>query len=186
MPARRRRLPGLDDFELRQYNCCKWIGRLFQGPVIPTEIDQFDDRKPNPDLRTPIIVPEVVRPPGRMLVAQHSQARDLVAVAVVNPVTVHVHSLREGLLPLSLNFDVNQQPGLPAAVAPDLEKLVSEPLPHTRVADDLLELLVEALVPAGPVNAGVNFRKTKREERFEKVLERFLPRTIEIVRLFAL
>ncbi len=83
-----------------------------------------------------------------MLVAQHSQARDLAAVAVVNPVTVNVHSLRESLLPLPLNFDVHQQPGLGAVVAPDLEKLVGEPLPHARVADDLLELLVEALVPA--------------------------------------
>ena len=63
---------------MRQNECCKRIGRPLQIRLFPTEIDKFNNRKPYSNSRSPIIVPEMVRPPGRMFVTQHSQARHLV------------------------------------------------------------------------------------------------------------
>ncbi len=102
-------------------------------------------------------------------------------VAIVNSVVVNVHSLREITFGLSLHFNMDEQPGLGARFAPDFEELVGEPVAELGLAHDLLKLFVEALVTARPVDSGMDVRKAEGEERLEKMLERFLPRAVEIV-----
>ncbi len=123
LPASRRRMPGLEDLELRQYNRCERVGRLLEGRLIPAVIDQLDHREPNADLAAPVIVPKVVRTPARLLVAQDRQADHLAVVPVENPVVVHVHALRECLFSLPLHFDMNEQPSLVPSLRQTLNSL---------------------------------------------------------------
>jgi hypothetical protein len=92
-----------------------------------------------------------------LFVTQDRQADNGPTVQVVNPVVVDEHAFGESAFAPTLDFDVNEQPGLLAVVAPDLEQLVSQPSTDAGLADDLLEFLVEALVAAAPVDAGVSF-----------------------------
>src|SRR5437773_7604924 len=103
-------------------------------------------------------------------------------VEVEDPVTVNKHPLGKGFLLVALYFDVDQQPGLAAVLAPDLEQLVRQPATDAGVADDLLELFVEAFIATLPIDAIVDTGKEESQERGQEILEGLFPRTVQVAR----
>lgn len=83
-------------------------------------------------------------------------------------------------IPPALHLNVDEQPGLVAVAPPDPCELVDVPPAGLRVSHDLLQLLIQELEPARPVDTGVNGREAEREERLEVVLERLLPGAVVI------
>jgi hypothetical protein len=64
---------------------------------------------------------------------------------------------------------------------PDLEELVGDALADLGPPDDLLELLVQRLVAATPVNVGFDRGEEEREEWVQVLVKRVLPRRIEVI-----
>jgi hypothetical protein len=73
---------------------------------------------------------------------------------------------------------MDQEPRLPAVAAPDFEELVCQAPADAGVAHDLLQLLIEALVAAPPVDAGVGEWEQQRQEGLQEVLQGLLPRAV--------
>jgi hypothetical protein len=65
---------------------------------------------------------------------------------------------------------------------PHLEQLVRKASPDLGAADDLLELLIEAIVAARPVDVGSNGGNEELEELPQIALERVIPGRIVVVR----
>lgn len=59
--------------------------------------------------------------------------------------------------------------------------LVGQAFAHLGPARDLLEFLVEGLVPARPIDVRVNVGKEKCEEELQISVQRVLPRAVEIL-----
>ncbi len=96
-------------------------------------------------------------------------------MAIVEPVIVDVHPLGEARVVVALDFDVGEHVLLLAVAPPDFHQLVGDALAELGVADDLLQLLVLALVAPGPVDAAVGFGEEEGQEVGEVSLEHLLP-----------
>lgn len=75
---------------------------------------------------------------------------------------------------------MHQHPGGLTVEAVHADELVGIASPGGGVADDLLELLVEELVAAGPVDAGVDARKEQRQEFRKVTFEGLFPRAVMV------
>src|SRR5207249_12035441 len=83
---------------------------------------------------------------------------------------------------LRLYLAVDQDPLLDIVLAPDLHELIDVAPAGLRVGHQLLELLVERLVAARPVDLRMNLREQQRQERLEVEVQRLLPRAVVIGR----
>jgi hypothetical protein len=65
-----------------------------------------------------------------------------------------------------------------AVLGPDLDELIDVAPPDLGLAHHLLELLVQRLVAARPVDPRVDLREQQRQERLEVSVQRLLPRVV--------
>ena len=100
---------------------------------------------------------EAVGAPVRIVVGQQHQAGHRAAMLLEYAIVVGQYAARQGVVPLGLDFDVNEY--LLLAVVTQVER--DQQVGHAagqRVADVCLrELLVEEAGPAAPVDRGAEF-----------------------------
>src|SRR5438105_10566270 len=101
-------------------------------------------------------------------------------MAVVEPVMVDEHTLGKLVVALTLHLHMDQDPRFLTIAQPHLEQLISVAAPDRRFPNNLLEFCVESLVITGPVDRRVHPWKEKRQEGREELLQRILPRGIEV------
>ncbi len=89
--------------------------------------------------------------------------------------------MRENCFWLTLDFNVNDDPGFVAIFAPHFDQLVCPALAHFCVADDLLEFGIQKLVASAPINLGIDLGKEKCQELSKMALDDVLPGVIEIL-----
>src|SRR5262249_42135670 len=106
---------------------------------------------------------------------QDRQADHLAIIPVEDTVVVDVHPLGKVALLPGLHLHVNQQPLLLPALEPYLDQLVHSAPALLRLTSDLLQLLVEHLIPAAPVDVGVSVRKEEGQAGLEVSVQRLLP-----------
>jgi len=88
---------------------------------------------------------------------------------------VYVHPLAELFFGLILHRDVDQHPRFLPVQSPDLKQLVGQPQAQLPFSDNLLEFLVQTLIPSAPVDSTENVRKEERQEPRQKPFYGFFP-----------
>ena len=148
--------------------------------LVRREVQQLHRREPEAGLAAEQAAAEVRRPPGGIVVGQHGEAGHRPIVPVEDAIIVDVHAPRELRVARRLHFDVDQHPALGAVRRPDLDELIDVTPADLGLAHHLLELLVQRLVAARPVDLPVDLREQQRQERLEVSVQRFLPRAVVV------
>ena len=89
--------------------------------LLAPEVKQLDGKEVESRASTPATIFEVVFAPGRLVVGQDGQAHHRPIITVEGADVVDEHPLRESCLRLTLDLNVDQEPGFSAVVEPDLE-----------------------------------------------------------------
>ena len=113
--------------EMRQHQKGKRVRVRFEGLLVASVIEQFDDRELEADRATPQAMAKPIGPPIGPVVAKNRQAHRLSIVQVEHAVVTDIHSPSELAFLLALNFHVDQDPFLDATKAPDLDEFVDGP-----------------------------------------------------------
>src|SRR5439155_3410232 len=133
-----------------------------------TIVQQLDHWKAKGNFAAAETVAELIRPPARLLVAQHRQADHRPPIPIIQPIVVNVHPLCKDLLALALHLDMHQDPDLLAVFQPYLEQFVRQPLAQFSLPDHLLEFLVKRLITPVPIDEHVDFGEKERQKSWEK------------------
>src|SRR5437879_5908371 len=97
---------------IRSFQACRPAGL----PCVCREVQQLHGRKADAGLAAEQAVAKLARPPGRVVVGQHGEARHWPIVPVEDAVVVGVHAARELRVARRLHFDVDQHPALDAVL----------------------------------------------------------------------
>ena len=142
-----------------------WVATLFEF-LLPISItQQLGNGELEAYLAAEALHCKLVRLPIRPIVAQHGQAEQCLIIQIINPVVVHEHALREVFVGLSLNFDVDEEPGFPAVLQPDIEQHVSEPGADFGFRHDAVQLFVEGFIAR--LQSTASWTRAKRSWRKE-------------------
>src|SRR5439155_24940958 len=112
--------------------------------------------------------------------AEEPRTNHLPIIPIKQAVVVDVHSLREIRLLLALHFYVNEHPFFLTSTPPDLDQLVDHAPAQFRIAQHLLELLVQGFITATPIDLGMRVGKEEADECLEVAVQSFLPGTVKI------
>ena len=157
-----------------------WVATLFEF-LLPISItQQLGNGELEAYLAAEALHCKLVRLPIRPIVAQHGQAEQCLIIQIINPVVVHEHALREVFVGLSLNFDVDEEPGFPAVLQPDLEQHVSEPGADFGFGHDAVQLFVEGFIATAPIDSFVDTGKKELEKGREIAEQSLFPGRVEI------
>jgi hypothetical protein len=82
-----------------------------------------------------------------------------------------------------LDFDMDQDPLFRTAIEPDFHQLVDETPPDFCLAHDFLELFVERLGVAAPVDVGVRLGAEQLQKRLEEDVQGLFPWAVIICQI---
>ncbi len=123
----------------------------------------------------------VVRFPAVFVIGQDGQAGDGGGVAVIEPVVVGEHALREVGVAAALDFDMDLYPACLTIVEDDLNQCVCVAFAEFGIAHDLAQFGVLEFVAAGPVDLAMGGGEVVGHEFGKRMFEHLFPRAVVFV-----
>ena len=88
--------------------------------------------------------------------------------------------MREEIAEHALHLDMDQNPFFLAVAQPDPNQFINYATTQVGLTHDLLQLLIEGLVAAQPVDFGVGVGEEECQEQLEVTVQRLLPGTVVV------